>query len=688
VKRLAILAPMIVVPMALAAQFPTEPPASLTRVPARELTVTESILPNGLRLVVVPQSRHPVLSITLALPAGTAYDPAGKEGVADLLTRLLPRGAGTRSAADIATTIENLGGSLGVADDPDALTIQLDITANHAAAAFALLGDIVTRPTLDSAQLDGYRQEALARMALEQDNPAALATRVFLIGAYRQHPYGRRPTPQSVRTITRSDVVAYYRARVRPTGAVLVVAGDITAAAATQLVTRSLGAWKGLRAAPLAAVTLTPTPPTVYLLHQGGQRNAAIVYGTSTFGAGDSSYATAAVLNQILGESNGSRLSQSLANEHGWTDAVRSAFLRTSRLGLFQVTATAPTVVADSAIQEIQAQLVRLRDELVPARELERARDAARGAAALRIQTVSQLSAALAQQRLAGLPATALTTGRDRLATVSAAAIRALARRVTDPKNMVLVVAGDASRLYQPLSRLGPVKIFGADGRQLTPDDVLPKDAPLVYDSTRIVPRIDSLAIISQGQIVGLQVSRVAIGADTVGYSEQTTLGPQFNQSTSLSMDRAIRMRRVDQTGTVRGQATKIALQYAGGRVRGESRVMSADGPRTLAVDSRVPVGVLDDNAIQAILPWLDWELNRRWTVPVFASGENLVRNQSLTVANIETVRTPAGDYETYRADLEGGPQLVSFYVTTAKPHRLVRLTVDGSPLEFLAVNR
>lgn len=686
--RYAPLFAPLLLPMALAAQFPTQPPALLDRVPPRDLTVTESVLPNGLRLLVVPQPRHPVLSITLAIPAGTVFDPAGKEGVADLLTRLLPRGAGTRSAAEIATTIENLGGSLGVADDPDALTIQLDLTSNHAATGFALLADLVIRPTLDSVQVAGYRQEALTRIALEQDNAASLATRVFLIGAYRQHPYGRRPTPQSVRTITRADLLQFFRARVRPAGAVLVVAGDITAASATQLVTRALGGWKGVRAAPLAAVSLTPTPATIYLVHQGGERNAALVYGNPTFAAGDSSYPAATVLNQLLGENNGSRLSQSLANQHGWTDAVRSAFLRTTRLGLFQVTATAPTAVADSVLREIQAQLARLRDELVPARELERARDAARGVAAMRVQTVSQLSATLAQQRLAGLPASAMTTGPKRLGTVSAAAVRTLARRVLDPKNLVLVVSGDASRLYQPLSQLGPVKIFGADGRALTPEEVQPKDAPLAFDTTRFVARVDSLAIVSQGQIVGLQVAQIAVGADSVGYTERTTLGPQFNQVTSLTLDRTGRMLRVDQTGTVRGQSTKIALQYAGGRVKGESRVMTPTGPKTLSVDSRVPAGVLDDNAIQAMLPWLDWALNRRWTLPVFASGENLVRNQALTVANIETVRTPAGDFEVYRADLEGGPQLVSFYVTTATPHRLVRMTVSGSPLEFLAVNR
>ncbi len=675
-------------PVTLAAQLPADPPALLTDVRAAPLASTELVLPNGLRVILVEQHRQPVVSLTLAIPAGSAFDLPGKEGTADLLTRLLPRGYAGRTSVEIATTVENLGGSLGVADDPDGLTLQVDLTSDHLETALTMLGGLVTAPTLDSLQLEGYRQEALARIAAEQESPAALANRVLLIGVYRRHPYGRRPTPQSVRTITRADVQAFYRARVRPAGATLVVAGDFAPAAARQLIARTLGTWKGVRPAPLASPPLGPTPTTIYLLHQGGARNASVVLGGTTFSGTDTSYASAAVLNQILGETGGSRLSQVLANQYGWTDVVQSVFVRTVHLGLFQITAETPSGVIDSTVQAIQAQLERLRTDLVPARELDLAREAAKGAAAMRVQTVSQLSATLAQQRLVGLPLAYYSSSHAALDKVTAASVRALARRVFDPKALVLVVSGDAGRLYQPLSALGPVKIFGADGSTLQPDDVMPKMAPFRFDSSAITSRIDSLGILAQGKVVGIQVGQTTVAGDSILYSERTSLGPQFNQTTTVVLDRRGRMRHVEQTGTVRGQATRIDLRYAGGRVQGRANVIGPEGPRTLNVDAPVDAATLDDNALQAMLPWLDWALNRRWTFRVFASGENLVRTQTLTVANIEQVRTPSGVVEAFRADLDGGPQRVSFYVSTALPHRLVRMTVEGSPLEFLLINR
>jgi hypothetical protein len=123
--------------------------------------------------------------------------------------------------------------------------------------------------------------------------------------------------------------------------------------------------------------------------------------------------------------------------------------------------------------------------------------------------------------------------------------------------------------------------------------------------------------------------------------------------------------------------------------VRGQAQVIGGDGrPQSFAVDTAVTPGIIDDNGLVALLPALPWALNTQWTIPIFGSGENRVRSVTLTVADIEQTATPAGTFETYRADLEGASQAVSFYVTTTPPHRLVRITLAGSPVEFLAVNK
>jgi zinc protease len=573
--------------------------------------------------------------------------------------------------------------------DPDALSIQADVLSSKASLAFGLIADMVLRPALDSAELETAKQVVLANITTEPGDGSALASRVFLVGTYRQHPYARRPIPGSITRISRADLHTFRLARLRPTGSVLVVAGDITLAEAQRLATGAFGGWKGLRPAPLPAMIPTPTPPTIYLIHRGGAQTADIILGNTTFTGTDTSYYAAAVLNRILGEGRESRMVRSLANQHGWSLATGAGFQRTARLGLFQATAEVPMQVADSTIREILAQLEKLRTDLVPARELDRARESLSGEFTLRLQTMAQIAAALGQARMVGVPTSYITTYRARIGKVSAAAVRGVARRVFDPAKMTLVVAGDGARLYGPLSALGSVRIFAPNGRPLLEKDIRPTAGQLTLDVSRLVPRTDSLVILAQGQPVGLQVAEIARAGDSVVYTERTSLGPQLNQITRLVFDSTGRMRRLDQTGKVRGQDTRITLTYGGGRVKGQAQVLDSIGrPRTLAVDTAVAAATIDDNALVALLPTLPWALNTRWTIPVFGSGENRLRNVTLTVADIQQVRTPAGDFEAFRADLEGASQTVSFYVTTKAPYRLVRITLTGSPIEFLAVNK
>lgn len=671
----------------LAQQPPTEPPDATPVVPPVLPGTQEALLPNGLRLVVLEQHRQPILSVTLSVPAGSAFDPTGREGLSDMLAALMTRGAGKRTGPEVAAAIEAVGGSFSASAELDYLTIQADLLSNHAPLAFELIGNAVLRPALDSAEIESLRDQTSASLSTALDDPGTLAGRVFLVTTYRRHPYARRPVPPSVAAIKRQDLLAYLKARIRPAGSVLVVAGDITLTEARKLASTSLGAWAGVRAVPLPPAPPAPPPPAIVLVHAGGVKEAEIIVGNTTFGGGDTAYYAATVMSRILGDGGQGRLPRALNQEHGWSGVTGASFLRATGRGVFQASATIPVEDADSALLEMFAQLARLRTEPVPDVELARARENVAGSFALRLQTVGQLGRAVAESRQLGLPPSYLATYRKRILGVTPAQIRSVARRVFPDSGTIAVVVGDAARLYQPLSRIRAVRIFAADGRSLTPEAIQPRDVPLVFDPSQATGRTDSLAILTEGKTVGLQIARLARGGDTVSYVEETVLGSAVSQTTRLSFDTAGHMRNLEQVGKVRGQDTRIRLAYGNGRVRGSATIATPEGPRSLTVDTTVSASVIDDNGIPAILPLLKWELNTRWTLEVFASGENLIRPMRLTVADLTRISVPAGDFECYRADLDGAPQRVSFYVTSATPHRLVRVELAGVPFEFVAVN-
>ncbi len=688
-RRLILLNALLGLPAAgHAQQAPAQPPDPAPLITASYPAPQEVLLPNGLRLVLLSLPRQPLISLTLTVPAGSVYDPAELEGTADLMAGLLTRGAGERSAEQVEQLVSQAGGALSASAEPDALIIQADFLSDHAADAFGLVGAMILRPAFSDADLTGLRDRTGRALQDGLADPASLGARIFLLATYRKHPYARRPTPQSVAAITRANLLAFHKARVRPAGSTLVVAGNITLAEARRLTTGALGEWKGLRPAGLPAVTLGLLARGIVLVHQGGATEASVVVGGPTFAATDSAYYAAMVLNQILGDQRTGRLLGSLGDQRGWADVAGSSFLRTARLGLFQASAVVPTDAADSTVVEMLAQLERLRTDLVPARELDRAREGVAGRFAVEHQTAGQLGSATADARALGLPATYLSTFRRRVNAVTAAQVRAAARRTVPENSVAIVVVGDASRLYRPLAALRPTQIFGADGQPLRPEDVEPRVAPFAVHAAAATARSDSLVIVAQGATVGLQVSEVARDGDSLTYTERTSIGTGISQTTTVVFDTAGRMRSLSQNGKVRGQETRISLRYAGGRVRGDAQVAGPDGPRRFAVDTAVSVGIVDDNAIQAVLPYLKWELNTEWRFEVFAGGENATREMTLTAADIVRVNVPAGQFEVYRADLRGAAQVVSFFVTTARPHRVIRVSLSGSPIEFLAINR
>src|SRR5207248_6035797 len=217
----------------------------------------EATLPNGLQLVVVERHEQPVISVSLAFRAGEIYDPAGKEGLAELTAELLSKGTATRTADQIAATIEGVGGSLSASTGPDFLTISADALSDQAGLVFDLLGDVTLHSTFPDGELELARTRALSALALQLSQPSTVAQRFFGSEVYGRNPYGRNATRESYQGVTPDDVVQFARVRLRPGGALLVVDGDVTEEQVRELANKVFAGWQG--AAP--ASPAQPTPP-------------------------------------------------------------------------------------------------------------------------------------------------------------------------------------------------------------------------------------------------------------------------------------------------------------------------------------------------------------------------------------------------------------------------------------------
>ena len=673
-------------PLAAQTPFPTRPPTAAPLRPAQFPPFQEAALPNGMTLLLVENHEQPSLSVTLSFRAGSAYDPAGKEGLSAIVAELLTKGTPTRGADQIAATIEGVGGSLTATTGDDFFTVATDVLSDQADIAFELLGDVTRRATFAADELELARTRYLSSLEVELSQPENVATRVFAKEIYGRHPYGRSATPASYKAITRDDVVGFAGRRLRPSGALLVVAGDMTLARARALAVRAFGSWRGAPAA-------TPPPPPVpskrgtdiVLVHRPGSVQSNIVIGNTTFLPTDTGYYAARIATQVLGGGADARLFLILREQKSWTYGSYATLDRNRGMGHWEATFEGRTAVTDSALIELLHQVDRIRADAIPDSELTAAKGFLVGSFPLTIETPRQIARVVTTARLLGLGPNYLRLYRQRLDGVSALRARAAARRTYRRDALTIVVVGDAKEIYDKLKAIAPVRLVDIDGKPMTAADLNPVGGPVAFDRSQIVARTDSFQAVLQGNPFGAQVTTIQVAGDSIVFTEATTLGTFVQQRTTVVLSAAdLATRRSDQSGMVQSQKSEIHLVYADGRVKGSAIVPQAGGtPKTVAVDTTVPAGAIDDNALSLAVQALPLAEGKSFSLNVFSSGEGVTKVATIKVTGVENVTVPAGTFSAYRLEI-GGMQLpVVMHVSTESPRRLLRIAPVGAPLVF-----
>src|SRR5438874_5668718 len=664
--------------------FPPRPPAPERLRPVQFPPFREISLPNGMTLVLVENHEQPTLSLSLNFRAGSAYDPAGKEGVAAFVAELLTKGTPTRNAEQIAAAIEGVGGSIGASAGDDFLTASVDVLSDHADLAFGLLGDVTRRATFPTKELELARTRFLSSLEVELSQAENVAARTFQQEIYGSNPYGRNTSAAAYKTITRDDVVGFAGRRLRPGGSLLVVAGDITLDRARALAAQAFGAWRGA-AAPARVFRSAPTKRAteILIVNRPGSVQSNIVIGNTTFLPTDTTYYPARIAMHVLGGGSDSRLFTILREQKSWTYGSYAALRRTRGLGYWQATFEGRTEVSDSALVELLHQIDRSRTETIPDSELTAAKGFLVGSFPLTIETPRQIAQVVTTARLLGLSSDYVQRYRERLAAVNAVRARAAAQRMIHRDALTIVVVGDAKALYDKLKTIAPVRLVDIAGKPMNPAELNPTGGPVAFDRSQIIARSDSLQALVQGNVFGGQTAKVVTDGDSIVYSESTVIGP-FQQQSTVVLNGDLSMRRTDHTSLVQGQHTEIHLTYAGGRVKGTSQSPQPGGaPKTITVDTTVAAGTIDDNALAVLLPALPLEQGKTFNLNVFSSGEGSTKVVSVKVAGIENVVVPAGTFSAYRLELSGMQLPIVMHVTQQGARRVVRVAPTGAPLVF-----
>ncbi len=435
-------------------------PAGSAPRPYRFPKAATKTLANGIRVLVISDAEQPAVTVRLVLPpAGSIHDPAGKPGVAEMTANLLTQGTAARTAQQIAEAIDFVGGTLNSNADSDGSYANVTVVKKDLDLGLTLLSDVVRNASFKEEELERRRQQALSGLRIQYADPSYMASAIFRRVIYGEHPYGLpgEGTPDSVRALTRDDLVAFRDAWYSPSGALLAFAGDISPEAAFAAAEKHFGDWaakvsasaKSNAAAPAAAgkgmrILLVDKPDAV---------QTEIRVGRLGIPRSSTDYIPLLVTNRIFGGGYNSRLSTEVRIRKGLTYGAYSNFDARREAGSFVAATATRTEATVEATRVILNLLDQMATGAVTPAEMDFARDYLAGVFPIQTETPEQVAGRILTVEQYGLPADYNDTYQQHILGISPEQVKAMSGKYFAPADLDVVLVGNVATFREALQK-------------------------------------------------------------------------------------------------------------------------------------------------------------------------------------------------------------------------------------------
>lgn len=493
---------MVAASTALLAATPTEPPIDEGMPQVRLPRAKEVTLENGLRVLVLEGvAQIPTFTARMVFThGGGLYEPADRRGVAAFTAEMLSQGTATRSSAQIAKEFETLGATVEAKAPLSSAFASVTATglSTHFASVLRMFADVVRNPAFSEAEVARYASRKIADLEVQRARPEFLSQELLLGALYRNHPAAlAAPSIEAIKATRSSDLRQFYSRYYSPDAAVLVVVGDVTLEGILPSVRRAFGDWKASRAThPALPPTPVPAPRAVHLLDRPGSVQTVLQLGAIGITRTDPDYFALLVMNDILGGKMSSRLFQNLREKNGYTYGAYSGFTATAIPGVWQISTPVRTEVTAGALEELFAEMQRLRQEPVAATELAGAKRGLIGQYIFSLERPDALLDNVVTRVLYGLPPDYWDTYVDRVQSVSIEDVKRVAGRIVDLDHLQIAAVGDASRIREILDKYATQARSGA--RAVEPASPGPQGRATFSEDERAMLRRTIAAIADQ----------------------------------------------------------------------------------------------------------------------------------------------------------------------------------------------
>jgi len=429
-------------------------------------------LENGLKVFVVENHKIPRVSYSLIVDY-TPVQEGELTGLSDITGEMLRKGTKNLTKDQLDEEIDFIGASLSTNSNG----MYASALRKHNNRLLELMSDVLLNPAFLPEELDKVKLQTISGLEAEKNEPAAISERVGKLLVYGpNHPYGESMSEKTVNNLTADQCRGFYESFFRPQISYLAIVGDITLAEAKTLVEKYFGSWQqGQVPTPVIAMPAMPEKNVIAIVDRPDavQSTLSVSYPVD-FKPGTPDAIKARVTNTILGGGT-FRLFNNLREKHAYTYGAYSRLSSDKLIGQFSASAEVRNSVTDSATNEILSEMKRIRNEEVPADELNLVKNYLSGAFALSLeepQTVANFAINTARYSLA--PDYYVNYLKN-LSLVSAQDVKEMADKYIKPDQAYILAVGKASEIAPKLEKFlvpgSKLRYFDAEGKEYDPNN-------------------------------------------------------------------------------------------------------------------------------------------------------------------------------------------------------------------------
>jgi predicted Zn-dependent peptidase len=412
-----------------------------TEISERDIETT--ILPNGLRVITERMPHVRSVSVGFWIDSGSRCETNEQNGISHFIEHMLFKGTKTRSAEDIAKSVDSIGGNLDAFTSKELVCFNTKVLDEHLPLAFDVLADLLLNPLFREEDIEKEKGVILEEIKMDADNPDYLVHEIFSSNFWKDHALGKPilGTRDTVKRFDREMLHQFYSEVYSPQNLLITAAGNLQHHRLVSLVKERFSDFSRDGAAkPLSKPS---THARISLRNKKELEQVHLCLGVPSYPVPHEDRFSCYVMNTLLGGGMSSRLFQNIRERRGLAYAVFSELNPYRDTGCLSIYAGTSVESAGKVVELIVKEFRDLKENRIPVDEIRRAKDHLKGSLMLSLESTSSRMSNLARQEIYFKKFFTLDELGESIENVTEEDVQRIAREFFEPKSIALTILGN-----------------------------------------------------------------------------------------------------------------------------------------------------------------------------------------------------------------------------------------------------